>query len=117
LIAEAESSFLSATIIAAERAGFSLNGIALRADSKFAQLHWGYDPGAQKNYQISAASLIEDQQRDMIVSRGIEHIEKYGEPTPYVVSYANALITIIENQYFSRDGQVSSSDEYTALTS
>jgi hypothetical protein len=115
LIAEAESSFLSAAIISAERAGFSLNGIALRPDNNLAQLYWEYDPRGKRHFQITAAHIIKDSQRELIVSNGIECIKKQGEPTTYIVSYANALLTIVENQFISRDEQISPADEYTYI--
>lgn len=115
LIAEAETSFLSATVIAAARAGFNLKGIALRVDSKLAQLHWEYTPGRERPYQISTVDLVEDQQREMIVSVGMEQITKRGEPTPYLIAYTAALLSAAEHQFFSKDERISPADEYSRI--
>lgn len=113
MIAEAEPSFLNAAIVAADRAGYLLSGIALRADHKLAQLHWEYDPVSQQDYQITATTLVEDHQRKSIVSEGIEILRKRGEPTPYIISYASGLLSLIENGGISKDKRISSADEYS----
>ncbi len=115
LIAEVESSFLSATIIASEQAGFLLKGIALRVDAKLAQLHWEYSPETQKPYQISVANFDISLQKDLIVSQAIEQIKKRSEPIPYLISYTAALLAIAENHFITRDDQVSPADEYSRI--
>jgi hypothetical protein len=115
LIAEAESSFLSATVISAERAGFTLKGIALRDDSKQAQLHWEYTPETKRPFQISAVHYDEDQQRELIVSKVKKQIQERREPTPYLISYAAALLSVAENQFFSKDERISPADEYSRI--
>jgi hypothetical protein len=115
LIAEAESSFLNAAVVAADRAGFLLSGISLRADSKLSQLHWEFEPGSPSNYQITATALVEDHQRELIVSEGIESLNKRGEPAPYITSYTSALLTLIENMGISKDEQISSANEYSRI--
>lgn len=115
LVAEAESSFLGASIIAADRAGFSLTGIALRVDSKLAQLHWDFVPGGQPPFHISVTQIVEEQQEKLIVENGIKQLTKHGEPTPYIVIYADALSTIVENHFLARDGFLSPADEYSRI--
>jgi hypothetical protein len=115
VIAEAESSFINATGIAVGRAGFSLNGIALRADSKLAQIHWEYDPDSQNYYQITAPALLEDHFRELIITEGIQKLRQRGEPAPFLSMNTAALIRIIMNQGLTRDLQTSSADEYSRI--
>ena len=115
VIAEVESSFINATGIAVGRAGFSLNGIALRPDSKLAQIQWEFDPESQNYYQITAPALLEDHFRELMINGGIEYLKQRGEPAPYLSINTNALITIIKNQGLTRDRQNSSADEYSRI--
>ncbi len=115
LIPEAEPSFLSAALIAAQRAGFSLRGIALRADSKLAQIYWEFESGSQKNYQTIATPLVEDHQRKLIASAGIEELGKRGEPAPYITSYTSALESLIKYQGLSVDERISSAEEFSRI--
>jgi DNA-directed RNA polymerase subunit M/transcription elongation factor TFIIS len=115
LIPEAESNFLCAALIAAQRSGFALSGIALRADTKLSQVYWDFEPGTQKDYQLPATTLLEDQQVELIVIQGVKNLRKRGEPEPYITSYTSALLSLSENQGISRDEQISAADEYSRI--
>lgn len=115
VIAEAESSFINAACIAADRSGFSLSGIALRPDIKLAQIYWQFDPESDKDIQITAPALIEDRTRKLIVNEGIDYLLKRGEPAPYLLMNTTAITNIINNQGLARDLQTSSADEYSRI--
>jgi hypothetical protein len=115
LISEAETSFLSASVIAAEQAGFALKGFALRVDSKLAQLYWEYNPQPDSDQQISLVHFGEEQQRELMISIGHEQIRKRGEPTPYITLYAAALLSAVEHQFFMKSVPVSPAEEYSRI--
>ncbi len=115
IIAEAESSFINAAVIAIARSGFSLNGIALRPNLKLAQIHWEYDPEFKDEYQITATPLFEDRLDKLIVSEGYDYLSERGEPAPFLSMNTASLITIIQNHGLSIDSQISSTDEYSRI--
>jgi hypothetical protein len=115
IIAEAESSFINAAVIAISRSGFSLQGIALRSNVKLAQIHWDYDPETKDEFQITATPLVENRFNELIVNDGYDYLIDRGEPAPFVSMNTNSLITIIQNQGISKDSQTSSADEYSRI--
>jgi len=115
LVGEAESNFLCASIIAAERARFKIKGIALRAESNLAQVHWESPQVEQVDYQIMSSGLMEDHLRKSIISREIEHLIQRGEPASFLSLYTSALTTVVEKQGISKEEQISSGDEYSRI--
>lgn len=113
LIPESEPGFIQSTTIAADQANFSLNGISLRADEHFTQLHWDYPK--QPGKQISAPIIYEDTLHKALVSRGIEFIEKRGEPAPYITIYTKTLFNIVQDGGISNNKMISSGDEYSRI--
>ena len=113
IIAEAESSFIHSSIVAAGQAGYSLHGIGLRADSQIAQIHWKYEQIS--HYQITAPVMLEKQMQDLIVSNGIRDLEERGEPAPYISMHTSALIKVAENMGISHEQHTSSTEEYSRI--
>jgi hypothetical protein len=115
LIGEASSNFLSASIIAAHRAGFRIQGLALRAESNQAQILW--KEASVTGHQLTAFNLLEEQIRHKIVDKGIIQLAQRGEPATYLSIHTSALMTISENSGISEDDQISSADEYNRINS
>jgi hypothetical protein len=128
LIGEVEPGFLSATLIAAGLAGFDLNGLALRAESDQAQVHWqrsGRGAGAtavlventpkeaettRKEPTTPAFSLSLKQIQDLSQEAAREYLNQRGEPASYVHLHAAALSSLAQSQAFSRSPKASPPD-------
>jgi hypothetical protein len=117
LIAEAESNFLSAAVIAAGHAGYKLQGIALRAESHLAQVYWECEWDSSSDFQLPAPALMESHLRKSIISNEKEYLEIRGEPAPYLSLYASALADAVIIQDISKDVQISSGEEYHRIDS
>jgi hypothetical protein len=84
LLSEAEAGFLTASLTAADAAGFSLESLALREDHAQAQILW------KQNIQLveSSANLPLDQ----IASNAIRtFLSERGEPSSYILTLAAGL--------------------------
>lgn len=117
MVGEADSNFLSASIIAAHRAGFRIQGIALRAESNQAQILWKQFTNSSDGIQLSVSTLMGDHIQRMIVDEEINHITHRGEPAEFLSIHTSALITVAENSGISVDEQISSADEYSRVNS
>jgi len=113
VIAELESSFNQSAIIAADQAGYLLNGVSLRSDQKIAQIHWDYQPGQAK--QLFVQTLRETQIQDLVIREGSDYLNQRGEPAPFNALHANALFTLAKNKGISGAHSTSSADEYNRV--
>jgi hypothetical protein len=93
---EVEPGFLSAASIAAELAGFDLDGMALRLEQGLALARWSarkmtsakQHPGRQKN----------ETQSHIIKEAGINILQQYGSPVNYLYLHTAAISALAENR-------------------
>jgi len=96
LITEAEPGFLSASLIAAELAGFSLSEYALRAESAQAQLTW------QKRSPQTAIKRFSRQEMWAVAARStLQHIQERAEPAGFLQTSCAGLIALAEETHFN----------------
>jgi len=129
LIGEVEPGFLSASLIAAGLAGFDLKGLALRAESDQAQVHWqrgGRGAGAttapvenaanaeletpRREATNPAFSLSMKQIQDLSQEAGRDFLNQRGEPAPYVLLHAAALSALAQSPAMARSPKASPPD-------
>ena len=79
--------FLAAAIIAAEAAGFNLQGLALRSDLEFAQAFWR--SGESTSSPILPIPAIS---REAI----IKHLGERNEPAPYLNLFSASLASLVD---------------------
>lgn len=97
LLAEAEPGFLSATLIAAETAGFYLSEYALRSESMQAQFTW------QKRSSLMMATRYPQQEMEKIASRSaIQHLNERSEPATFLQLSTSSLISLAEVTHFDK---------------
>lgn len=93
LTGEAEPGLLSATLIGAHRAGFRIQGIALRSESGQAQLSW------ERVEQTPAVST--SLPAEQLVAQAARHyLLRRGEPATYIYLHAAALEALDGTGYF-----------------
>ncbi len=97
LLAEAESGFLTATLMAASTAGFDLRGMALRTVHDPLQLLWAR--GERLQGEREAVSL-ED-----IRAALREHLRERGEPASYFALYAAGLGKQVQGRGWRRPAE------------
>jgi hypothetical protein len=90
LIGEAEPGFLSAALLAGERSGFNLEGLALRTENGQAQIHW-QKPTAKIKPQI-APNKFGKIARHAVISA----IKERGQPASYLSLHAAALMALAD---------------------
>ncbi|MGW8249202.1 MAG: hypothetical protein ACWGO1_01040 [Anaerolineales bacterium] len=115
LVAESEPGFLTSTIIAAETAGFDLDGFALRAESGQAQLVW-----RERKEEKSPRSIHEQGWSSLITNAVQRYLIQRAEPANYLQIHAAALYELTSQADLAEVGQVeanaSPSDLYTKVT-
>jgi len=92
LIGEAEASFLSASVIAADYAQYTLEGIALRAADKQAQIHWTFMSHPAKSPAGTANDPVE-----AINQAARAYLLARGEPAVYLEIHSAALAHLARN--------------------
>jgi hypothetical protein len=96
LLTEAEPGFLSASLIAAELAGFSLSEYALRAESTQVQLTW------QKRSTQTALKRFSRQDMWSIAARStLQHIQERAEPASFLQTSCAGLIALADETHFN----------------
>jgi DNA-directed RNA polymerase subunit M/transcription elongation factor TFIIS len=88
IIPELSPGFFTAVFVAAQSAGFALDGIALRAENSIAQATWQ----AYKSPAANRASSIETTIREAVRS----HLVARNEPAPYLNLHAAAVISMTQ---------------------
>jgi hypothetical protein len=102
LVGEAEPGFLSAALIAAERAGFELEGIALRVERGHAQLHWRkpektpYRATQEKVEAVSSGERLSKTAAELVRQRALNLLGERGQPAPYLLLHAAACSALVE---------------------
>jgi hypothetical protein len=91
LVGEAETGFLSAVLAAADQAGFSLDGLALRADSAQAQIAWRR-AAPRENRPVSSPERLSG----LTAEAAREHLRQRGEPAPYLPLHAAGLSSLLQ---------------------
>ena len=95
LVSEAEPGFLSASMIAAELAGFTLSEYALRSESMQAQLTWN------KRVTTAPIKLHSKQEMWSIASRSaLQLLRERAEPASFFQTISAALIALGEETHF-----------------
>jgi hypothetical protein len=112
LIGEAEPHYLSASLVPAASTGFTLKGMAIRAESSIAQIRWEQD----NNDDVRASGKTKNLEK-LIVSNGIMLLKQRGEPAPYLTLYSNALRTIVDNFALAGGDPINPGDEYSHIHS
>jgi hypothetical protein len=103
LLAEAEPSFLTAVILAAQTAGLELSSLSLRGEQEALQIHW------RKAEKLSHSKLPLDAN---FVRKSIrETLTKQGKPTPYLYLHAAALSALAEKGMLRWSGDALSTIE------
>jgi len=95
LIAEAEPGFLSSVLIAAERSGFDMVGLAVRADEDHAQITW--KRAAQK---APAAAVEEIVAAGKAIQAAKRFLADRSQPAGYLPLHAAALQDLAQNHCF-----------------
>ena len=113
VIAELESSFNQSTIIAADQAGYSINGLSLRSDQKLAEIHWDYHPEQAK--QLVIQTLSDQQIQELVIRESSDYLNQRGEPAPFNALHANALFTLTKNKGISGVHSTTSAEEYNRV--
>ena len=91
LLSEAEPGFLTASLTAADAAGFSLDGLALREDHTQAQILW--------KQNILKGGTYTGPSADQIVIRSIQdYLTDRGEPASYLTTLAAGLQALAEHR-------------------
>ena len=96
LIAETEPGFLSATLIAAETAGFNLSEYAIRSESMQAQFTW------HKRSPSNAANRYSRHEMEKITTQSaIQHLIERREPASFLQISSSSLISLAEETHFN----------------
>jgi len=93
LVGEAEASYLSSVLIAAANAGFSLTGLALRAESSQANIVWQAPSPASPPVRVSAQELSYQS-----TQAALTYLEQRGEPASYLQIHTAALVSLAARQ-------------------
>ena len=88
LVGEAEPGFLSAAILSAASAEFSLEGIALREENLQAQISWRFH--TQREFQLSPRSRPANIAREA----GLSVLKELGQPADYLTIHTAALAAL-----------------------
>jgi hypothetical protein len=113
LVGETEPGFLTSTVVAAETAGLSLEGFALRAESGQTQIIW--------RKREKALGIYDDQDWDNSISRSVQkHLVQRAEPAVYLQIFAAALSELTQRVNLAKDEptglDISPSDIYNKVT-
>jgi len=117
LIGEAEPGYISSALIAAQTAGFSIRGIALRAENGQAQIEWD-KPG-----QPAKTGVVTDQQMAAQASHAaLDYLKQRGEPASYLQMHTAAISSLAWDNHLThlgrkKDGQEPASAEILAQSS
>lgn len=91
LLSEAEAGFLTASVTAADAAGFSLEGLALREDQAHVQLLW--------NQNLQIAATYNSPSIDQVASEAMHgYLSERGEPASYLLTLTAGLQAIAEHR-------------------
>jgi len=99
LIGEVELGFISAALVAASAASFELEGLALRAETGQAQIHWRFNGpkkatvAAQPNHRGDMGRMRQ-QIHETIRRSAAAYLLKRGEPGNYLQIHTAALLEI-----------------------
>lgn len=110
LLNEAEPGFVSAALLAAEGAGFALDGIALRLPDALAQIVWRRSglaapesPSAPDVESEEAPPAVAPASRKIspesvafVQQAALEGLRQRGEPTPFLILHTAALQALIQ---------------------
>jgi hypothetical protein len=88
IIGEAETGFVSAALVAADQAGFSLDGLALRLDSAQAQISW-----KRAEHHKSEGNPALKRGSEPIAEAARDHLRQRGEPAPYLPLHIAGLVS------------------------
>jgi len=97
LLPEAEPSFLTSALTAADAAGFDLKSLALRTEHDPIQMVW------ERGEQLHRESM--EPQMDSIRGAIREHLSERGEPASYLHVHAAALIALAESHALRKNDQ------------
>ena len=94
LVGETEPGFISAAFIAADQAGYSVEGLALRADIAQAQITWRRAPAS--TLPGATANPV-----DYIRRAAISLLEQRSQPAVYLHLHTAAVANLAADRYFS----------------
>jgi hypothetical protein len=90
IIPELSPGFLTAAFVAAQSAGFTIEGIALRAENSIAQAVWRGHKSSYPNRSASPESAAHEAIR--------AHLTQRNEPAPYLNLHASAVMAMTQPQ-------------------
>ncbi len=108
LLSEAEPGFVSAAVLAAESAGFGLQGAALRLPEALAQIAWqrraalageqapASEPEAEQSPPAPTSRKISPEQVEFAQQAALDCLRQRGEPTPYLILHTAVLQALIQ---------------------
>ncbi len=106
-LAEDEPAYLSAALYAISRAGFSIDGVALRSEPAIAQI------SARNGLDLGPDAEIRPEAQ--IKHAVQEYLNQRGEPAPYIHSYAAAVLSLLKLRAFHENLAQSSADGLAQL--
>lgn len=116
LIGEAETHYLSASIIPATSNRFTIKSIAMRAESGLAQVLLEQEQQTPIKKFIPSSEDKYNLQK-LLVTNGMTQIKQRGEPAPYLTMYASALQTIVLDAAIADEDENQPGNEYNRIHS
>ncbi|MGE5221486.1 MAG: hypothetical protein ACM3PY_03555 [Omnitrophica WOR_2 bacterium] len=91
LIGEVEPGFISSALIAADLAGFDLEGLAARFESNQAQISW------RRSAQISDQHVSAGTARRTAIEGAARYLQQRGQPASYLQVFTAAMASLAQN--------------------
>jgi len=110
LVAEVEPAFLLAVLLAADNAGFELQGTALRAEQALAQIQW-------QPRHLPSPSAENASPEDVIKGSILAHLEARAEPAPYLPLLVTSAATYLNNGFNKTRPPQAAQDSPSLVTS
>lgn len=94
LITEAEPGFISSAVIAAQDAGFALEGIGLRMEEEQAQITW------QRATDTKDEPILMENARPVALQEALDYLRERGQPCHYLLVKSAALSALADAHAF-----------------
>jgi hypothetical protein len=110
LMGESEPGFISAALLAAQAAGLSLEGIALRAQADQAQIHWRTSTPLPINRLLSNAEAVKT-----LADSARRFLSEHGEPVQYLLLHSAGLAGLVSADRLPALGEITQGHTITHL--
>jgi hypothetical protein len=114
-IGENEAGFLSATLLAAQSAGFDLIGLAIRDEWDLAQVQWQSQIRAHPSGAHPLNASSRSRMKKSIIASAKSHLIGRGEPAPYIYLHASALSVICSDAMIAQELPSPPGDVYSQV--